>query len=97
MSVIPIPITNHQEVDYLEIKQLSQVVSKWIIEELTLPKLTPVNVEGPLEEPRDVVLQDGEGLVELLQHPHHGVVLLHVLLRLPHRDLGVKPTKQRLG
>jgi len=54
--------------------------------------LVPVNIEGPFEEPGHVVLQHGQGLVELLQHPDHRVVLLHVLLRLAHRDLGVKPS-----
>ena len=52
--------------------------------------LTVVDILGSLEESGDVVLEDGEGLVEVLQHPHNGVVLLHVLHGLPHRYLRVK-------
>ena len=53
--------------------------------------LTPVDVLGALEEPGHVVLQHGQGLVELLQHPDHRVVLLNILLGLPHRYLCVEP------
>ena len=53
-------------------------------------RLTPVGVERALEEPGHVVLEDGEGLVELLEDADHGVRLLHVLLGLPHRDLSVE-------
>ena len=52
--------------------------------------LTPVDVKGSLEESWHIVLEDGEGLVELLEDPHHRVVLLNVLLRLPHRHLSVE-------
>lgn len=58
-------------------------------------RLTPVGVEGSLEEPRHIVLQHGQRHVELLQHPYHGVMLLHVLLGLPHGRLGVKTSAQR--
>jgi len=53
--------------------------------------LTPVDVLGALEEPWHVVLQDGQGLVELLEHADHRVVLLNILLGLPHRYLCVEP------
>ena len=53
--------------------------------------LTPVDVLGALEEPWHVVLQDGQGLVELLEHTDHRVVLLNILLGLPHRYLCVEP------
>ena len=36
------------------------------------------------------MLQHRERLVEVLEDPHHRVVLLHVLLRLAHRDLSVE-------
>ena len=52
--------------------------------------LTPINVFGPLEESRDVVLEDGEGLVELLQDADDGVVALHVVHGLLHGHLSVK-------
>jgi hypothetical protein len=53
-------------------------------------KLTPIDVQRPLEEAWNIVLEYGEGLVELLQHSHHRVVLLYVLLRLSHRHLSVE-------
>ena len=52
--------------------------------------LTVVNVLGALEEPGNVMLQHRESLVEVLEYPHHRVVLLHILHRLPHGNLCVK-------
>ena len=53
-------------------------------------KLTVVNIFGPFEESRNIVLEHSQRLVEVLQHPDHGVVLLNVLLGFPQRHFSVE-------
>lgn len=52
--------------------------------------LTPVHFLCPFEELWYVVFQDSEGRVDVLQHPHHSIVPLHILLGLLQSVLGVE-------
>ena len=56
--------------------------------------LTPVSIQSSLEKPWDIMLKNGQSLVQLLQHSDHGVVLLHVLFGLLHGDLSVETPKE---
>lgn len=59
-------------------------------------ELTPVHVAGSPEEPWHVVLEDGEGRVEVLQDTDDGVVLLHGSLGSLQRAHGVEwPAERR--
>ena len=58
--------------------------------------LTPVDIFGSLEEARDIVLKHSEGLVQLLKDSDHGVMLLHVLLRLSHCYLCIEASGEWL-
>ena len=58
--------------------------------------LTPINIFRPFKEPRDVVLQDGEGLVELLQDTNHSVMLLYILFGFPQGNLGIETTEKMI-
>ena len=55
--------------------------------------LTPIDIFGAFEEAGDIVLQHGEGLVELFEDPDDRVVLLNILLRLSHRYLRVEASE----
>ena len=59
-------------------------------------KLTVVNIFGPFEESWNIVLEHSQRLVEVLQHPDHGVVLLNVLLGFPQGDLCVEAPKNSI-
>ena len=54
-------------------------------------ELTIVEIFCSFEEPRNIVLQYCQRLVQLLQDPDDGVALLHVVHRLLHGDLSVEP------
>lgn len=54
-------------------------------------QLTPVYCFCSFEELGYIVFQDSEGGVDVLQHPHHCIVPLHILLGLLQRVLGVEP------
>ena len=57
--------------------------------------LTPINIFRPFKEPRDVVLQDGESLVEFLQDTNNGIVLLYILFGFPQGNLSIEATEKR--
>ena len=57
--------------------------------------LTPVDILGPLEEARHIVLKNGERLVQLLEDADNSVVLLHVLLCLSHRYLCIEASEEK--
>ena len=59
--------------------------------------LTVVDILGSLEESGDVVLEDGEGLVELLQDTNHSVMLLYILFGFPQGNLGIEAPENTLG
>lgn len=52
--------------------------------------VTCIDLLGPGEEARDVVLHDSERRVEILEHPHHRVVSLHSSLRSLQRAVRVE-------